>query len=60
MTSVNVPFLKLESALQESILLANGQKLYIAAEWDIENNATVIGKVAYLPKVAKEIGRAHV
>ena len=53
MISVNTPFLKLESALQESILLANGQKLYIAAEWDIENNATVIGKVAYLPKVAK-------
>ena len=57
MTSVNVPFLKLDSALQSEILLANGQKLYIAAEWDIENNATVVGKVAYLPQTAKGEGR---
>jgi len=53
MTSVNTPFLKLDKALQDEVLLNNGQKLYIAAEWDIENNATVVGEVAYLPKVAK-------
>ena len=53
MLAVNTPFLKLEKSLQDEIILSNGQKLYIAAEWDIENNATVVGKVAYLPKVKK-------
>lgn len=53
MLAVNTPFLKIDKALQDSIIMSNGEKLYIAAEWDIENNASVIGTVAYLPKVAK-------
>lgn len=53
MLAVNEPFLKIPKALQDEIILQNGQKLYIAAEWDIENNASVVGEVAYLPKVKK-------
>ena len=53
MLAVNTPFLKINKALQDEIVMANGEKLYIAAEWDIENNASVVGSVAYLPKVGK-------
>lgn len=45
-------FLSLEKALQDEIILEGGIKLYLAAEYNAEWNATVTGKILSLPQLA--------
>ncbi len=45
-------FLSLEKALQDEIILEGGLKLYLAAEYNAEWNATVTGKILSLPQSA--------
>lgn len=46
---VNSVFLSMEKPLQDEILLGNGLKLFLAAEYNRSWNATVTAKIAALP-----------
>ena len=49
MTSVHVPFLQVEKALNDEIITESGLKFYIDGSWNPETHATVTGKVVALP-----------
>lgn len=48
-TPIKKVLLSIDKALNDEIILGNGQKLYLAAEYNIGYNATVTGKVRGLP-----------
>lgn len=43
-------FVQIEQALVDEISTESGFKLYLAPEWNFEENATVTGKITHLPK----------
>lgn len=51
--TINHVFVEMASPLQDEIILNGGIKLYLAAEYNFEFNATTTGRVAGLPVIPK-------